>query len=365
MTILSNRKIIHVDMDAFFTSVEQMDNPELRGKPVAVGGNKERGVVAAASYEARKYGVHSAMPSKIAFKKCPQIIFVKPRFNRYKEISKQVMSIFYEYTDLVEPLSIDEAFLDVSENKKNIQTATEIALEIKNRIKDEIGITASAGVSMNKFLAKIASDYNKPDGIYVITPKKAEAFIEQLPIAKFFGIGKVTAQKMYKLGIFRGLELKQVSMETLCRHFGKQGIFFFNIVRVIDDRKVNPNRIRKSVGTERTFIKDISNIDDIKLELMKIADELFARLKKSNSTGRCITLKIKYSNFVSLTRSKTILSSINDIVSIKALALDLLCQIHLNNSIRLIGLSISNLDILQQAVQLKINFNHESTEDYL
>jgi len=359
MNIISTRKIIHIDMDAFFASVEQMDNPDIKGKPVAVGGSRDRGVVAAASYEARKFGISSAMPSKIAYRRCPQLIFVKPRFDRYKEISKQVMKIFHDYTDLVEPLSIDEAFLDVSINKKNILTATEIATEIRQRIKDEIGLTASAGVSINKFLAKIASDYNKPDGIYVITPKKAEKFIEQLPINIFHGIGKVTSKKMHKLGIFRGLELKKMSKEDLIRHFGKQGIFFFNIARAIDYREVNPNRIRKSVGTEHTFNKDISDIELIKLELMQISEKLFLSIKKNNSEGRTITLKIKYSNFVQQTKSKTLVSNIIDITSIKLLALDLLKQIHLHTSIRLIGLTISNLYKHQEAIQLRINFNEE------
>ncbi|MCB0408824.1 MAG: DNA polymerase IV [Flavobacteriales bacterium] len=299
------RKIIHVDMDAFYASVEQRDNPDLKGKPVAVGGSKERGVVAAASYEARKYGVRSAMPSVTAFKKCPHIIFVPPRFEVYKEVSKQIREVFSEYTNLIEPLALDEAYLDVTENKKNMEYAMDIAKEIKEKIKQRTKLTASAGISYNKFLAKIASDYNKPDGFYVITPKMAEKFIEQLKIEKFFGVGKVTAQKMHKRGIFTGADLKTKSLDELNRWFGKSGKYYFNVVRGVDNRSVNPNRIRKSLGAERTYSIDITNKIGLIENLNGIVEVLIKRMEKSDSSGKTLTIKAKYANFKQITRSKT------------------------------------------------------------
>ncbi|MCK5700612.1 MAG: DNA polymerase IV, partial [Cyclobacteriaceae bacterium] len=251
------RKIIHIDMDAFFASIEQRDNPDLLGKPVAVGGAGKRGVVAAASYEARKFGVFSAMPASIALRKCPELIFTKPRFDVYKEVSNQIRQIFLEYTDLVEPLSLDEAYLDVTENKKGLGSATIIAREIKSKINSTTHLIASAGVSINKFLAKVASDQDKPDGLYVIKPNQAESFVDGLAIEKFFGIGKVTAKKMHELGINTGADLKQISIEELVRRFGKVGRYYFDIARAIDKRLVNPNRIRKSLGAERTFEDDL------------------------------------------------------------------------------------------------------------
>ena len=350
------RKIIHIDMDAFFASVEQYDNAELRNKPVAVGGSEGRGVVAAASYEARKFGVRSAMPSKTAKKRCPHLIFVRPRFDRYKEISQQVMSIFLEYTDLVEPLSIDEAFLDITHNKKNLPSARAIAEEIKNRIKEVTGLTASAGISVNKFLAKIASDYQKPDGLFVIPPKKVERFIEELPIHKFFGVGKVTADKMHYLGIFHGKDLKKRSLSELTRVFGKAGAYYYQISRGIDNRPVNPNRIRKSVGTEHTFNTDLSDKESVRKDMRKTAEDLVKRLEKSGFKGRTLSLKIKYSSFEQVTRSKTILQEISDLDMILKIADELLLQVELKESIRLLGLTVSNKIDFSEPQQLTIDF---------
>ncbi|WP_321515336.1 DNA polymerase IV [Marinifilum fragile] len=352
----SIRKIIHIDMDAFFASVEQRDNPELRNKPIAVGGDGDRGVVAAASYEARKFGVRSAMPSKIAKKRCPHLIFVRGRHDRYKEVSNQIMSIFYEYTDLVEPLSIDEAFLDVTHNKKNLPSATLIAQEIKARIKEETSLTASAGISVNKFLAKIASDVNKPDGLFVIPPKNIESFINDLQIDKFYGVGKVTADKMHKLGIFRGKDLKERSLLDLSRLFGKHGAYYYNIARGIDDRPVNPNRIRKSVGTEHTYRNDLIDTQEIKKDLMKTTESLVRRLEKSGFRGRTLTLKLKYSNFEQETRSRTLLQVLEGEDMIQKLAEELLDQEQLKKSIRLIGLSVSNRIDESEPMQLTIDF---------
>ncbi|GAB7086550.1 DNA polymerase IV [Marinifilum fragile] len=350
------RKIIHIDMDAFFASVEQRDNPELRNKPIAVGGDGDRGVVAAASYEARKFGVRSAMPSKIAKKRCPHLIFVRGRHDRYKEVSNQIMSIFYEYTDLVEPLSIDEAFLDVTHNKKNLPSATLIAQEIKARIKEETSLTASAGISVNKFLAKIASDVNKPDGLFVIPPKNIESFINDLQIDKFYGVGKVTAEKMHKLGIFRGKDLKERSLLDLSRLFGKHGTYYYNIARGIDDRPVNPNRIRKSVGTEHTYRNDLIDTQEIKKDLRKTTESLVRRLEKSGFRGRTLTLKLKYSNFEQETRSRTLFGVFEGFEMIQKNAEELLDQDELKNSIRLIGLTVSNRVDESEPMQLTIDF---------
>src|SRR5512133_3820975 len=299
------RKIIHIDMDAFFASVEQLDNPELRGKPVAVGGSGERSVVAAASYEARKFGVRSAMPSVIAKRLCPDLIFVSHNFSRYTEVSSMIMEIFREYTDLIEPLSLDEAFLDVTNDKQNIGSATVIAKKIRCEIKTKTGLTASAGVSVNKFLAKIASDINKPDGLFLIRPEDAEKFIERLPVEKFYGIGKVTAQKMHKLGIHKGSDLKEWDLVSLVRNFGKAGVFFYDIVRGIDDRPVEPGQERKSFGTELTFEKDLTTRFEIIAELYKLEKKLMERLESDGISGRTITLKIKFSHFRQITRTNT------------------------------------------------------------
>ena len=353
------RKIIHIDMDAFFASVEQRDNPDLKGKPVVVGGNGNRGVIAAASYEARKYGVRSAMPSKIALRKCPHLIFVRSHFSKYKEVSSQIRNIFLEYTDLVEPLSLDEAFLDVSENKINLPSATLIAKQIKMKIKEETGLTASAGVSFNKFLAKIASDYNKPDGFFAVTPDMAEEFVENLEIEKFFGIGKVTAEKMHKLLIHNGYDLKQKSLKYLTSHFGKQGNYYYNISRAVDNREVNPDRLRKSIGTERTFSEDIFNIENICERTEQIAESLIERCKKADTFGKTITLKVKYSDFKQITRSKTVNNKIKDIETVMNLTDELFNEVDFTyNPVRLIGLSVTNLDNItnEEAFQLSFEF---------
>ncbi|TAF65339.1 MAG: DNA polymerase IV [Cytophagales bacterium] len=330
-------------MDAFFASVEQRDDESLKNKPVAVGGSEQRGVVAAASYEARKYGVRSAMPSIVAKRKCPQLIFVKPRFEVYKQVSMQIRSIFQEYTDLIEPLSLDEAYLDVTENKKNNPSATLIAKEIKQKILELTKLTASAGVSFNKFLAKIASDFQKPDGLTTITPEKAEAFINELPIEKFYGIGKVTAQKMNQMGVFNGFDLKNIPIEILQKKFGKFGTFYFHIVRGEDDRNVNPDRVRKSLGAENTFVKDLNTIEECMKELREIEDIVVQRLKKASLKGKTITLKVKFADFEQITRSHTLLYPTQDRYLIDSVIKKLILQINLEKSIRLLGVSLSSL----------------------
>jgi DNA polymerase IV len=339
------RKIIHIDMDAFFASVEQLDNPELRGKPVAVGGSGERHVVAAASYEARKFGVRSAMPSVTARKLCPGLIFVRHRFERYHEISDKVLEIFKEYTDLVEPLSIDEAFLDVTTDKKNIGSATLIARSIKLEIKKRTGLTASAGISFNKFLAKIASDIKKPDGLFLIPPENAGKFIEELPVEKFFGIGHVTAEKMHKMGIHTGYDLKQLDLVTLIRNFGKAGKFYFDIVRGIDDRPVETSSERKSIGTELTYEKDLVTRFEIIAELYKVEKDLMERIEHSGTTGRTITVKVKFSDFRQITRSKTLQNYIRNFDMLHQEVSEIRKSMNLEGSkIRLLGVSISNLE---------------------
>jgi len=355
----SVRKIIHIDMDAFYASIEQRDNPELRGKPVAVGGGSERGVVSAASYEARKYGVRSAMSSKIAKQKCSDLIFVKGRMEHYKIVSREIMKFFFEYTDLVEPLSLDEAFLDVTENKKGLQSATLIATEIKEKIHEKTDLIASAGVSINKFLAKIASDYDKPDGLFVIKPEEAEAFIEELPIEKFHGVGNVTAKKMHQQGIYTGADLRGKSQHWLIKHYGKVGIHYFNISRAIDDRSVNPNRTRKSVGTEQTFDKDLQSRFEIIAALYHIEKELMRRMQRAESYGRTLTLKIKFSDFKQITRSKTIPELIDHFDLLHKTTKEIFYQLEWGDKkIRLLGLSVSQLkdDSNQQAVQLELDF---------
>ncbi len=339
------RKIIHIDMDAFFASVEQLDNPELRGKPVAVGGSGQRHVVAAASYEARKFGVHSAMPSVTAKKLCPELIFVSHRFERYNEVSGQVFEIFRDYTDLVEPLSIDEAFLDVTTDRKNIGSATIIAREIKEEIKKRTGLTASAGISFNKFLAKIASDIKKPDGIFLITPDDAEKFIEKLPVEKFYGIGKVTAEKMHRLGIHNGFDLKQLDMLSLIRNFGKAGKFYFDIVRGIDERPVEVDSERKSIGTEITYEKDLTSQFEIIAELYKLERELMERVSQSETTGRTVTIKVKFADFRQITRSRTLQHYIHDFETLHKEVTNIRKSLELEGTrIRLLGVSISNLE---------------------
>lgn len=338
------RKIIHVDMDAFYASVEQHDDPELKGKPVAVGGGSKRGVVSAASYEARKFGVRSAMSGYIAQRKCPDLIFVKPRFNRYKEISQQVRKVFFEYTDLVEPLSLDEAYLDVTDNKKGNPSATLIAKEIRKKILDKTGLTASAGISINKFIAKVASDYNKPNGQKTVNPEEVITFLEELDIRKFYGVGKVTAEKMYKLGIFTGKDLKTKPREFLDENFGKSGSCYYNVVRGIHLSEVKPHRIPKSVGAERTFSENLSSEIFMLERLEQIAVELEKRLLKSKISGKTITLKIKYSDFTLQTRSKTLPYYITEKALILETAKELLYQQELQNSVRLLGISLANLN---------------------
>ncbi len=338
------RKIIHIDMDAFYASVEQMDHPELQGKPLAVGGSKERGVVAAASYEARKFGVRSAMSSKMAAIKCPDLIFVPPRFDRYKEISNQIREIFYRYTDLVEPLSLDEAFLDVTDNKIGHPSATMLAMEIRVAIKQEIGLNASAGISINKFTAKIASDINKPNGQKTIPPEEVCTFLEALPIRKFFGVGKVTAEKMKLHGIHYGIDLKRFSLAYLEEHFGKSGSHFYNIVRGIQHSKVEPDRVRKSIAAERTFDKDIAQEQYMMEHLDRIADALEKRMVKANTKGRTITLKLKYSDFTVQTRSKTVEQFVQTKSEFYPIVRALLRQEPVREAVRLLGISISKLD---------------------
>ncbi|PVX46056.1 DNA polymerase-4 [Flavobacterium sp. 103] len=356
---LTHRKIIHIDMDAFYASVEQMDNPELRGKPIAVGGAENRGVVSAASYEARKFGVRSAISGVLAKKNCPELIFVRPRFDRYKEISKKIHKIFRDYTDLVEPLSLDEAYLDVTKNKKGNPSASLLAQEIRERIFNEVGLTASAGISVNKFVAKIASDYNKPNGQKTVNPDEVISFLEQLPIQKFYGVGKVTAEKMFQLGIFTGLDLKSKSVEFLEKHFGKSGGFYYNVVRGIHNSEVKSNRITKSVAAEHTFDINLSSEIFMLEKLERIALELERRLKKHQISGKTITLKIKYSDFTQQTRSKTMPYFISDKALIFETVKELLYQEKMKDSVRLLGISLSNLNTEIKktvVVQLKFEF---------
>ena len=337
------RKIVHIDMDAFYASVEQRDNAELRGKPVAVGYSEARGVVAAASYEARKYGVRSAMPSLTAKNKCPSLIFVSPRFDVYHEVSQQIRAIFYEYTDLVEPLSLDEAFLDVTSNHKNNPSATLIAMEIKRKIFETTGLKASAGVSINKFLAKIASDYKKPDGFFAVLPENAEAFVESLKIEQFFGVGKVTARKMHENGIYTGTDLKKRSEQELIRLFGKAGSAFYLNARGIDDREVEPERIVKSISNETTFLKDKGELTLLTVELYHLAKEVFERIEKENFYGRTVTVKVKYADFKIITRSKTLPLRITNFVTFWNTAREIMRQVDLSaQPVRLLGVGISN-----------------------
>ncbi len=362
------RKIIHVDMDAFYASVEQLDNPELRGKPLAVGGSEKRGVVSAASYEARKFGVRSAMSGVLAKLNCPDLIFVSPRFERYGEISKAIRTIFYDYTELVEPLSLDEAYLDVTNNKKGNPSATLLAKEIRQRIYDEVGLTASAGISINKFVAKIASDYNKPNGQKTVGPEEVLEFMENLDVRKFYGIGKVTAEKLYQKGIFTGKDLKAKTADFLEQNFGKSGRSYYHIVRGIHNSEVKPHRIRKSLAAERTFNDNLSSEIFMLEKLENIAKEVEKRLKKSDVSGKTITLKIKYSDFSLQTRSKTLPYFVSEKAIIMETAKSLLYQEKMKDSVRLLGISLSNLNTerpstkklseeeMSVSVQLKFEF---------
>jgi DNA polymerase IV len=349
------RKIIHIDMDAFFASVEQRDFPELKGKPVAVGGSADRGVVAAASYEARKFGVKSALPSKTAKKLCPELIFVKPRFDIYKQVSLEIREIFAEYTDLIEPLSLDEAYLDVTENHKGMKIATDIATDIRKKIWEKTNLTASAGISYNKFLAKMASDINKPNGQFVIKPAQAEAFVEALPIHKFYGIGKVTSEKMKSMGIFTGKDLKEKSLAFLSKHFGKLGNYYFEIAQGKDNRMVTPNRESKSVGVENTFENDLADPVVLRKELMDILEQLQKRIARKMVIGRTLTLKIKFSDFEIISKSKTFEGGLTDFDGLKRAALHLFEQVWpLPKGVRLMGLSVSNFESNDSGKQLRL-----------
>ena len=336
------RKIIHVDMDAFYASVEQRDNPDLRGKPVAVGGSRERGVVAAASYEARKFGVRSAMPSVTAKRQCPDLIFVKPRFEVYKAVSQQIREIFAEHTLIIEPLSLDEAYLDVTENLQGIPLARDIALAIRAKIKEVTGLNASAGISYNKFLAKLASDHRKPNGQYVITPEMGPAFVEALPVGKFHGIGPATSAKMNSLGLYTGLDMRNQSLEFMQANFGKAGAYYYWISRGVDDREVRANRIRKSVGAENTFSSDLTEFDAMVAELQPLIDKVWRHCDDKGSRGRTVTLKAKFADFELITRSRTLAASIESRPDLESVTLDLLRLVFpLEKAVRLLGVSVS------------------------
>ncbi|RZL37233.1 MAG: DNA polymerase IV [Pedobacter sp.] len=339
------RKIIHIDMDAFYASVEQRDFPQYKGKPLVVGGSPEGrgGVVATASYEARKFGIKSAMTSKKAQQLCPYAIFVYPRFDAYKEVSKKIREIFSRYTDLIEPLSLDEAYLDVTEDKLNIGSAITIAEEIKQAIKDELNLTASAGVSINKFTAKIASDMNKPDGLTFIGPSKMEKFMEKLPVEKFYGVGKVTAEKMKRQGLHTGLDLKKQTEARLTQLFGKSGKFFYNIVRGIDNRPVQPHQEIKSISAEDTFSYDLDKGEELDDYLLQITKSAFNRLERYKIYGRTITLKIKFADFKQITRSTSFATPLTDIAQILEISKSILANADFEGKkVRLIGVGFSN-----------------------
>ncbi|NJN11866.1 MAG: DNA polymerase IV [Richelia sp. RM1_1_1] len=350
------RKIIHVDMDSFYASVEQRDRPQYRGKPLVVGGSpNQRGVVAAASYEARKFGIHSAMPSKLAVARCPNLIFAKPRFEVYRAISTQIHDIFRRYTDTFEPVALDEAYLDVTSNKQGLPYASTVARHIRAEIFQETQLTASAGVSVNKFLAKMASGINKPNGMTVILPEDAIAFVETLPIEKFHGIGKVTAAKMHDLNIRTGADLKERGLEFLIRQFGKSGNYYYNIARAQDDRAVEPNRIRKSIGAENSFAEDLCDRITCMQELEQIASTLHKRIEKHQASGRTLTLKVKFADYQQITRSRTLLTPIKELGEIIGGAIALLETIELENkSIRLLGISLSNLDNAKESQVMQL-----------
>jgi DNA polymerase-4 len=357
------RKIIHVDMDAFYASVEQRDEPKYKGQPLAVGGSPDqRGVVAAASYEARTFGIHSAMPSRTAIQRCPHLIFVRPRFDVYHAISQQIREIFHEYTDLVEPLALDEAYLDVSTNKKGLPSATLIAREIKKRILEETRLTASAGVSINKFLAKVASGINKPNGLTLIPPEKAESFVEQLPIEDFYGIGPKTAERMRLNGIHNGADLKKWTEMDLVRKFGKVGSYYFYIARAIDERPVESQRIRKSIGAEESFAHDLSDRHQMITALEEIADTVKRRIDSADTGARTLTLKVKYGDYTQITRSRTTMESIREVDHMMRIATELLDATEVaKRSVRLLGISLSNLDCDKQefetdVIQLTLEF---------
>jgi DNA polymerase IV len=336
------RKIIHIDMDAFYASVEQRDDPGLRGRPVAVGHAAKRGVVAAASYEARTFGVRSAMPSTTALRQCPELVFVPPRFEVYRAVSAQIRRIFADYTTLIEPLSLDEAYLDVSENLRGIPTASATAKDIRAQIFAETGLTASAGISYNKFLAKLASDHRKPNGQFVITPEMGPAFIAALPVAKFHGVGPVTAEKMKTLAINTGADLRVKSLAFLQQHFGKSGAWYFAIARGDDDRRVMPNRPRKSSGSETTFSEDLTSPTDIEAGIIAMADDVWAWCEKHQMFGQTVTVKIKYANFKQVTRSRTLSAPLCTHQVLKEVSVRLVRSVYpVAMGIRLVGVTLS------------------------
>jgi DNA polymerase-4 len=352
------RKIIHIDMDAFYASVEQRDNPDLRGRPLAVGHAAQRGVVAAASYEARAFGVRSAMPSTTALRQCPDLMFVPPRFDVYRAVSQQIRSIFAEYTPLIEPLSLDEAYLDVTLNLRGLATASATAKEIREKILEETGLTASAGISYNKFLAKLASDHRKPNGQFVIPPEMGAAFIEQLPVAKFHGVGPVTAQKMKDLGIHTGADLRARTLEFLQTHFGKSGAWYFAISRGEDNREVVPNRPRKSSGAETTFARDLTAPTEIEAGVSAMADEVWAWCEKHSTYGQTITVKIKFADFRQATRSRTLSTPAFTREQLQEASLALVRSVYPTSvGIRLLGVSISKLAGASTEAQLGLNLD--------
>jgi DNA polymerase IV len=337
------RKIIHVDMDAFYTSVEQRDNPDLRGKPVAVGGSRERGVVAAASYEARKFGVRSAMPSVTARRQCPDLIFVKPRFEVYKAVSQQIREIFAKHTPIIEPLSLDEAYLDVTQNLQGIPLARDVALAIRSEIKEVTGLNASAGISYNKFLAKLASDHRKPNGQYVITPDMGPAFVETLAVGKFHGIGPATSAKMNALGLYTGLDMRNQSPEFMQANFGKAGAYYYWISRGVDNREVRAHRIRKSVGAENTFFADLTEFEAMAAELKPLIDKVWHHCENKGTRGRTVTLKVKFADFEQITRSRTLIGTIGSHSELESVSIELLKALFpMEKAVRLLGVSISN-----------------------
>ncbi|MDB5684633.1 MAG: polymerase [Sphingomonas bacterium] len=337
------RKIIHVDMDAFYASVEQRDDPSLRGRPVAVGGSRERGVVAAASYEARTFGVRSAMASATARRRCPDLVFVRPRFDVYKAVSQQIRAIFADYTDAVEPLSLDEAYLDVTGRAAG-RTATDIGEAIRRRIREETGLTASAGVSYNKFLAKIASNQNKPDGLCVVTPRHGPGFVARLPVGRFHGIGPVTAVRMERLGIHTGADLRGCAREFLREHFGRSADYYYLAARGIDHRPVRADRERKSIGSETTFERDRAAHDDLVAGLIPAIERIAAHIDRTQTSGRTVTLKVKFADFRQITRSRTLAEPVADRAAIERVALDLLASVEpVDRGVRLLGLTLSSL----------------------
>ena len=339
------RKIIHLDMDAFYAAVEQRDQAGLRGRPVAVGGARERGVVAAASYEARQFGVRSAMPSATALRKCPELVFVPPRFAVYKEVSRQIHAIFAEYTPIIEPLSLDEAYLDVTENLKGIESATQIARDIRAKILDETGLTASAGVSYNKFLAKLASDYRKPNGQFVVRPGQGLAFVAGLAVGQFHGIGPVTAARLNQLGVFTGADLRAQPVKLLTQHFGKAGRYYHALARAEDDRPVVPDRVRKSVGSETTFAHDLNGLPELLAALPPLLADVWAYCERTGGRGRTVTLKVKYADFQQITRSRSGVEPVPDAAALARLGRELVAGLlPLPKGVRLLGITLSNLE---------------------